>query len=405
MLGPNETKLWESTAIVDRDQCRMVSMPECSDAKVARLLYTNSGVSILALSLDGIQKLWKWPNNEQNPTGKATANSVPQHWQPNSGLLMINDVEGVNLEKVVPCIALSNDGSYIVSATGGKVLLFNIMTFKVTELITLPSAPTFLAFNPHDDNIIVIGTEKSTIYIYDRLDDDEEFNELEEHQKPITGLAFSTNLKLLVSSDADAQLCSWNTRLWKKKRSVRIQLPAGEVCSGDTHVMFHVDQLHLLVTHETQLAIYDASKMERINQWIPHGSLSAPISSATYSCNCELIYASFKDGNIGVFDAHKLRLRCRIAPSAYLSQAVLNRNEGVYAVVIAAHPQEPNQLALGLIDGSVKVIEPLESGGEWGISLPMGKEGEDEEMGDEEDAHQLERRKKARLDKGKAPII
>nr|GMD24529.1 TMV resistance protein N-like isoform X2 [Ipomoea batatas] len=370
MLGPNETKLWESTAIVDRDQCRMVSMPECSDAKVARLLYTNSGVSILALSLDGIQKLWKWPNNEQNPTGKATANSVPQHWQPNSGLLMINDVEGVNLEKVVPCIALSNDGSYIVSATGGKVSLFNIMTFKVTKLITLPSAPTFLAFNPYDDNIIVIGTEKSTIYIYDRLD--EEFNELEEHQKPITGLAFSTNLKLLVSSDADAQLCSWNTRLWKKKRSVRIQLPAGEVCSGDTHVMFHVDQLHLLVTHETQLAIYDASKMERINQWIPHGSLSAPISSATYSCNCELIYVSFKDGNIGVFDAHKLRLRCRIAPSAYLSQAVLNRNEGVYAVVIAAHPQEPNQLALGLIDGSVKVIEPLESGGEWGISLPMG---------------------------------
>nr|GME04417.1 protein TPR1-like isoform X14 [Ipomoea batatas] len=288
----DETKLWESTAIVDRDQCRMVSMPECSDAKVARLLYTNSGVSILALSLDGIQKLWKWPNNEHNPIGK--------HWQPNSGLLMINDVEGVNLEKVVPCMAVLKDDSYIVSACGGKVSLFNIMTFEVMETITsLPSASTFLAFDPHDDNIIAIGTEKSSIHIYDRIE----------------------------------KLCSWNTRLWKKKRSVRIQLPAGEVCSGDTHVMFHVDQLQLLVTHETQLAIYDASKMERINQWIPHGSLSAPISSATYSCDCELIYASFKDGNIGVFDAHKLRLRCRIAPSAYLSQAV---NEGVYAVAIAS---------------------------------------------------------------------
>nr|GLL32533.1 uncharacterized protein LOC109152278 [Ipomoea trifida] len=123
---------------------------------------------------------------------------------------------------------------------------------------------------------------------------------------------------MLVSSDADGQLCDWNTRIWKKRRSVRIQLPAGEVSSGDTHVMFHVDQIHLLVTHERQLAIYDASKMELIHQWIPHASLSAPISSATYSCNSQLVYASFLDGNIGVFDGNTLRLRCRIAPSAYL---------------------------------------------------------------------------------------
>ncbi|XP_019155419.1 PREDICTED: TMV resistance protein N-like isoform X2 [Ipomoea nil] len=365
--GLNRTKLWKSTEIVDQVQCRIVSMPECFNTKVARLLYTNSGVGILALSSDGIQKLWKWPNNEQNPTGKATANSAPQHWKPNSGLLMINDVIGVNLEKVIPCIALSNDDSYIVSAAGGKISLFNIITFEVTETITLlSSAPTFLAFDHDDNNLIAIGTEKSSIHIYDRIE--KESNELREHQKPITGLAFSTKLKLLVSSDADSQLCSWSTSLWKKKKSVRIQLPTGEVCSGVTHVMFHVDQLHLLVTHETQLAIYDASKMEHINQWIPHGSFSAPISSATYSCNCQLIYASFKDGNIGVFDAHRLRPRCCIAPSAYLSQAVLNRNEGVYAVVIVAHPQEPNQLAFGLTDGSIKVIEPLESGGEWGIS-------------------------------------
>ena len=32
---------------------------------------------------------------------KATANVVPQHWQPNSGLLMANDVSGVNLEESV----------------------------------------------------------------------------------------------------------------------------------------------------------------------------------------------------------------------------------------------------------------------------------------------------------------
>lgn len=63
------------------------------------------------------------------------------------------------------------------------------------------------------------------------------------------------------------QLCLWIIiGRWKKRRSVRIQLAAGEVPSGDTHVMFHADQLHLLVTHETQLGIYDASKMECVSQ-------------------------------------------------------------------------------------------------------------------------------------------
>ena len=65
---------------------------------------------------------------------KATANVVPQHWQPNSGLVMTNDVSGVNLEEAVPCIALSKNDSYVMSACGGKVSLFNMMTFKVCLL-------------------------------------------------------------------------------------------------------------------------------------------------------------------------------------------------------------------------------------------------------------------------------
>lgn len=38
----------------------------------------------------------------------------------------------------------------------------------------------------------------------------------------------------------------------------------------------------------------------------------------------------------------------------------------VYPVVIAAHPSEPNQFALGLSDGGVHVLEPLEAEGKWG---------------------------------------
>ncbi|XP_023545229.1 topless-related protein 3-like [Cucurbita pepo subsp. pepo] len=369
----DKAKPWQLAEIVDPANCRSVTMPDNADSsfKVVRLLYTNSGVGLLALGSNGIQKLWKWTRSEQNPSGKATANVVPQHWQPNSGLLMTNDVSGVNLEEAVPCIALSKNDSYVMSASGGKVSLFNMMTFRVmTTFMAPPPASTFLAFHPQDNNIIAIGMEDSTIHIYN-VRVDEVKSKLKGHQKRITGLAFSTSLNILVSSGADAQLCLWSIDSWEKRKSITIQLPAGKAPVGDTRVQFHTDQIRLLVAHETQIAIYDASKMDRIRQWVPQDVLPAPISYAAYSCNSQLVYATFCDGNVGVFDADSLRLRCRIAPSVYLPPAVLNSSQPVYPLVVATHPLEPNQLAIGLTDGAVKVIEPAESEGKWGVSPPM----------------------------------
>ncbi|KAH9755386.1 Topless-related protein 3 [Citrus sinensis] len=383
----DKPKPWQLAEIVDSGQCRLVTMPESTDtsSKVVRLLYTNSAVGLLALGSNGVQKLWKWHRNEQNPSGKvinftdsevsrylkATASAVPQHWLPSSGLLMANDVAGVNLEEAVPCIALSKNDSYVMSATGGKISLFNMMTFKVmTTFMSPPPASTFLAFHPQDNNIIAIGTEDSTIHIYN-VRVDEVKSKLKGHQKRITGLAFSTSLNILVSSGADAQLCVWSIDTWEKRKSVTIHIPAGKTPTGDTRVQFNADQVRMLVVHETQLAIYDASKMERIRQWTPQDALSAPISCAVYSCNSQLVFATFCDGNIGVFDADTLRLRCYIAPSTYLSPSVLNGSQTVYPHVVAAHPLEPNQFAIGLTDGSVKVMEPSESEGKWGVSPPV----------------------------------
>ncbi|XP_009338217.2 topless-related protein 3 isoform X1 [Pyrus x bretschneideri] len=369
----DKPKPWLLTEIQDPIQCRLVTMPDTTDtsSKVVRLLYTNSGAGILALGSHGVQKLWKWVRNEQNPTGKATASVAPLHWQPNSGLLMANDVAGVNLEEAIPCIALSKNDSYVMSACGGKVSLFNMMTFKVmTTFMAPPPASTFLAFHPQDNNILAIGMEDSTIHIYN-VRVDEVKSKLKSHQKRITGLAFSTNLNILVSSGADAQLCVWSIDTWEKRKSVAIHMVSAKATVGETRVQFHSDQIHLLVVHETQLAIYDASKMDRIQQWLPQDPLPAPISHAAYSCNSQLIYAAFCDGNIGVFDADSLRLRCRIAPSAYLPQVVLNGSQAMYPLVVAVHPQEPTQFAVGLGDGSVKVIEPNESEGKWGSSPPV----------------------------------
>ncbi|KAM0909131.1 hypothetical protein ACQ4PT_015010 [Festuca glaucescens] len=370
---PDKAKPWELMEVLNPQQFRVATMPETPDqaTKVVRLLYTNSGVGLLALGSNAIQRLWKWNRNEQNPSGKATASVVPQHWQPNSGLVMANDTGEANPEESVPCIALSKNDSYVMSACGGKVSLFNMMTFKVmTTFMPPPPASTFLAFHPQDNNIIAIGMEDSTIHIYN-VRVDEVKTRLKGHQKRITGLAFSNSLHILVSSGADAQLCVWANDTWEKKKTVAIQMPAGKTPSGDTRVQFNSDQSRLLVVHETQLAIYDASKMERIYQWIPQGTLSAPISHASYSCNSQLVFAAFTDGNVAVFDADNLRLRCRIASSAYMSSTAINSNPAIYPYVVATHPQEPNQFAVGLSDGSVKVMEPLESDGKWGTPAPV----------------------------------
>ena len=53
-------------------------------------------------------------------------------WHPSNGIVMSNDTNDNNTaEESTGCIALSKNDSYVMSASGGKVSLFNMMTFKV----------------------------------------------------------------------------------------------------------------------------------------------------------------------------------------------------------------------------------------------------------------------------------
>lgn len=56
------------------------------------------------------------------------------------------------------------------------------------------------------------------------------------------------------------QLCTWDIDGWEKKKTKAIQAPPGHSSPlvGETKVQFHNDQSHLLVVHESQIAIYDA---------------------------------------------------------------------------------------------------------------------------------------------------
>lgn len=64
------------------------------------------------------------------------------------------------------------------------------------------------------------------------------------------------------------QLCVWSMDGWEKKASKFLQIPSGRAINplAQTRVQFHQDQTHLLVVHETQIAIYEASKLECVKQ-------------------------------------------------------------------------------------------------------------------------------------------
>ncbi|XP_017978816.1 PREDICTED: topless-related protein 1 isoform X2 [Theobroma cacao] len=323
----DKSKVWKLTEISEPSQCRSLRLPENSRVtKISRLIFTNSGNAILALASNAIHLLWKWQRSDLNSNGKATATVPPQLWRPSSGILMKNDVAGTNHEDAVPCFALSKNDSYVISASGGKISLFNLLTFTVIA-------------------------------------------KLRGHSKRITGLAFSHVLNVLVSSGADSQLCVWNTDGWEMQEARFLQVSAWRTptAQSDMAVQFHQDQMHFLVVDETQLAIYETTKLECLKQWVPRES-SAPITFATFSCDSQLVYASLLDSTVCVFSAVNLRLCCRINPSAYLPASV---SSNVHPLVIAAHPSEPNGFALGLSDGGVLVFEPLESENKWGVPPPV----------------------------------
>ncbi|CDP21481.1 unnamed protein product, partial [Coffea canephora] len=248
--------------------------------------------------------------------------------------LTLSDISHFFLEiiKSPSCIALSKNDSCVMSASDGKVSLFNMMAFKVmTTFMPLPLAITYLAFHPQDNNIIAIGMEDSTIQIYN-VRVDEVKTKLKGHHKQITGLAFSQNLNVLVSFGADAQasLCIWNIDGWQKKKMKAIQAPPGHTSPviGETKVQFHNDQCHSLVSHESQVAVYD-TQLECLNSasicymTYPRDALSASISSATYSCNGLSVYTGFLDSAIGIFDADSLRLHCWIALSIFMPSSIV----------------------------------------------------------------------------------
>ncbi|XP_042004368.1 topless-related protein 1-like [Salvia splendens] len=361
VAGGNGTMATNVFKIVEVSRCQ--SMLLTSGVKtnlIRRLVYTHTGNGILALAEDGTHLLWRWAKS-----GKATMKCAPQLWQPRSGLLMTNDLPDKSGDVVTPCLSLSKNDSYIVSSSGRMISLYNLVAFKkMRNVMPSPPAATCLLFYPPDNNIIAIGMDDSTILIYN-MRVDERISKLEGHSKQISGMAFSTNLNVLVSCGVDTQIVLWDSITWEKKKSTVLQVSVGWVTYdlSETNVELDKDQQHFLAVHETQLAIYETATLRRVKQWTIT-TFCTRISHATYSCDSRMVYAAMRDGIVLILSAVDLVPRIEIDSSAYLPPQL---SCYVDPVVVASHPHKPEQFVLGLSNGGVVVIEPEESHGQWTI--------------------------------------
>ncbi|GAB4836826.1 hypothetical protein Ancab_001741 [Ancistrocladus abbreviatus] len=336
--------------------------------KVSRLTYTNAGTAILALSAHGHNVLWRWQRTDRK-SDAATTKVYPVLCHQSSGLMMTNDMIGVNCVDATPCLALSKNDSYCISASGGKASLFNLLTAKLmTTFASAPLAATVLSFLPKDNNIIAIGLNDSTIRIYN-IRQDEILSKLEGHTQRITSIAISSELDVLVSAGADCQIIVWSGKTWEILHTQYIPTQDEKTSLGTANIQlqFHRNQLHFLVIHERQLSIFSAIDLVCISQWTV-GEPRALISGATFSCDGQLIYCSFTDGTVCILVSYSFRLVRRILPTAYLPSGISP------PISIAAHPHLPNQFALGLTNGEIFVLEPLEEVGKWD-ALPHAERG------------------------------
>ncbi|KAJ3698217.1 hypothetical protein LUZ61_001922 [Rhynchospora tenuis] len=346
--------------IDEPSQCISLRLPDVSLAgKVHKLVYNNGGETVLALASNGINKLWRWDKTCLNPFSKASAREPPNNSMPSDGLL-INEVGLIDLE--AHSFALSKDDKYLISASGGPVSLFSVGdSQKLGSFLRPPSVASVFAFHPNNSNRVAIGMNDSTILIYEPQRK-KVCHILNGHKKKVTGLSFSTILNVLASSGVDARLCIWNIDTWKNEKTIRMELNQEGVNLTHIGVEFHPDEVHLLVVHATQLRIYNAREMEQLHQWSPNDMM---ISSSSYSCDGEMVYACMTNKSIIVL-TRNLHVKFRINPGVYLSAERLN----VYPVVVAAHPSQPTQFAIGMSDGGVQIFEPLTSDGQWGTMPP-----------------------------------
>ncbi|CAL8107209.1 unnamed protein product [Prunus armeniaca] len=183
----------------------------------------------------------------------ATPKVHPNLRKPRSGLeLMNNDLPSTNPEDSMSCFDLSKNDSYLISATGGMISIFDMTTFKtMKKVMPPPPAATCLTFHPQDDNRVAIGMDNSTIVIYN-LHSDEVARKLEGHAKRVPCL--------LEHSEYFCVGCCWVGKT-EKQIVADSRWEGVEIILSDTYIQIHQNELHLLAINKTHLAVYGVKEL------------------------------------------------------------------------------------------------------------------------------------------------
>lgn len=336
--------------VSERAACISKLLEGDEGSSIEYLLFNNGGTGLLALDKNAKHKFWRWDGDN------TTVFEGPSLWRPSPSAVMTND-EAAGEEPVLPCMAVSRNDSYVLSASGGKVSLFNLLSFKImAAFMPPPPAASCLAFHLEDNNIIAIGRDDGSLLIYNvRLDDVKV--QLKGHDAMISGLAFSTKHKCLVSVSSDSKLCVWDTTNDSYSKKLERSMLSGKLLGGSTEVgrvccMFSTKHEHLLVVRPDGLDLLNVPEFEKVASWTLQGKLTAPITSGCFSCDAKQVFCGFRDGRMAVFDGAKLSLTCCFHPKVV--------GEGLYPTAMASHtkPGQSSQFALGLSNGNVLVLEP-----------------------------------------------
>ncbi|XP_074270503.1 protein TOPLESS-like [Silene latifolia] len=353
--------------IYEQAQFQLIRLPHIhTPPKIAKIIYVNSG-TIMALVSNSIHFIWDEDKSASSSewTTAPQRGSIIRQWK--SSILGLKKTVVPNdtpRDGVVPCFALCGDNERLASASGGAIRAFSMkLRVPLYNILPIhargPTIPTSIIYHPKDSNIIIIGTEDSFILVHKILEM-EDVALKKGHSKRVTGLAITDSGDLLVSTGADARICVWSKgdHEGPRQNAVYLEFPQGTpIPPSDTLVEFHRDQKHILVIHKLQLSQYETRWLARLNQWVVPDCYGY-ISHATYSCDGKLVYAGFTDGAIRIFNAASLVIKCRIDPNAYLPPSRLSI---AHSLVIAAHPERPNQIAVGVAYDGFYVLESHES--------------------------------------------
>lgn len=221
-----------------------------------------------------MHKLWRW-----NPSGSTEASAAggpcagAHLWRPPTGLVMRNDALPAPAgQPAYACMVLSRNDSYLLSCSGEKVAVFNLLTFKLMTkfkpVSDASAAPLALAFQPGDNNIVAIGLSDGVVHVFNvRLAEVKLV--LPGHKGPVRALCYCHN-KTLVSSGEDNVITVWGyedgtcMHSFQAVSLERLAQRSGGGGHAPLTVSPHLVRARVLAAHQSQLAVFRTNRSLRV---------------------------------------------------------------------------------------------------------------------------------------------